>query len=92
MGMAISAEKVRVYLTLSEGLVSRVEAAAFRFGVTKSAVVEAVVDRHLKRFSASSKTDKLSDLEEGQDARTARLQREAREAQVRRDALIGGGR
>ena len=90
--MAVSAEKARVYLTLW-GCWYRVSRRRRPgFGVTKSAVVEAVVDRHLKRFSASSKKDKLSFLEEGQDVRTARLQREAREAQARRGALVGDGR
>ncbi len=90
--VASGAEKVRFAVTLSSGLVSRVEAVASGAGVTKSAVIEAVLDRHLGSFSGSPQKVRLTFSEESRDARTARLQREGREAQARRDALIGAGR
>lgn len=88
--MAVGGGKDRVYFTLSSALVARVQAAADRFGVTKSAVVEAVLDRHLDGLVAVDRP--RAGGGEGRDARTLRLQREGREAQARRDALIGAGR
>ena len=91
--MASGAEKVRFSVTLSAGLLSRLDAVAESAGVTKSAVIETVLGRHLGSFRpADAQKVDLTFSRESRDARTARLQREGREAQARRDALIGAGR
>ena len=90
--MAAGAETVRFSVTLSSGLLSRLDAVASGEGVTRSAVIEAVLGEHLGSYPALSKKNVLASSGESRDARTARLQQEGREAQARRDALIGAGR
>ena len=90
--LAVGSDKVRVFLTLPAGLASQVEAVAEAAGVTKSAVIEAVLDRHLGSYPADAQKVRLAFSGESREARTARLQREGREAQARRDASIGAGR
>ena len=97
--MAVRSDRVRVSLTLSTEMGSRLDSEASGAGVTKSALVEGVLAGHLSAFAAAVRPSggdaqkvRLTFSGESRDARTARLQREGREAQARRDALIGSGR
>ena len=76
--VASGAEKVRFSVTLSAGLLPRLDAVAESAGVTKSAVIETVLDRHLGSYRADAQKVR-STFSEDRDAKTARLQREVPE-------------